>query len=442
MNARRFFWAAFAAVLLTRAPLYAFDWGVTLDNASAALVGEEVDWEQEDKLALWLGSELGKSCSFFLQGSYTFTDDRPYLFDLDTLTLGGKFPEVGGLALFSFTLGRFPMADFTGTVLNHSADGFSLEFVYPASSIGFALGYTGLHLKPVSSIEMSLADAANAADNEVLLAPPRVLGALKVAFPEAFARQDLTFSLVFQQDLRDGDDLLEEGETAYNPSLGGLLNTLYPGVGLTGPITSWLYYDLFGYFGTGRMLSFIDGEYRYKPILSALGGVNLRLYLEQFLSSRLSLGALYASGDADAGSTIEGNTAGQATVFIPISASPSALIFKPALSNLFLVQLDYSLKPLAWTRSSFADNFQAALKVVPFFRSTPGPVSEGGLNPASDALYLGTEVDGTLSLRLFSDFGLGLSVGIFVPNSGDDGSFLESARTTEFIGKLDVSFSF
>ncbi len=440
MIARRLIGAAFAAVLLAQTPLHAFDWGVTIDNATSARVEEEIGWEQEDKLSLWLGSELGKSWSFLLQGSYTFTDERSYLFDLDTFTLGGKFTEISGLALFSLTLGRFPIADFSGLVLNHSVDGFSLGFAYPASSISIALGYTGLHLKPVSSIKMSLADAADAANDEVLLAPPRVLGDLKIAFPEAFARQDLTFSLVFQQDLRDGDGLLEEGDTAYNPSLGGLLNTVYPGVGLTGPITPWLYYDLFGYFGTGRMLSYSEGEYRYAPIVSALGGASLRLYLERLLSSRLSLGVLYASGDEDAGSLTEGNTAGQATAFIPISASPPALIFKPTLSNLFLVQLDCSLKPLVWTRSSFGDNFQAAVKVIPFFRPAPGPVGENGLNPASDALYLGTEVDGTLSLRPLSDFGLSLSVGMFVPNNGAGGAFLESARTTEYIGKLDVSF--
>ena len=38
---------------------------------------------------------------------------------------------------------------------------------------------------------------------------------------------------------------------------GGRLSTQYFGLGLSGPVTSSLYYDAFGYLNTGQTLSYV-----------------------------------------------------------------------------------------------------------------------------------------------------------------------------------------
>jgi len=433
MKLRTVLLSALSFVLLAATPIFSLDWGGVIDNSTELLVSDKTEFDQQDKLSLWMDAALGERWSFSAQGSYTYELDRPYLFDVDSLQFEGRFPNVEkGPTLFTVTLGRFSFSDFTGLVLDHRADGFALGFNYPNSIFTVALGYTGLLLKPTSTIRVSLTDASEDNDDSVVLAPPRAVGALKAVFPELLGRQDLTLSLLFQQDLHSKDDLVAEGQTTPDYNKGGQLNTQYLGFGFSGPLSSSLYYDAFVYGGMGRTLSYIDGAYKYETILAALGGVGVRYYLEQALSSRVGFRFLYASGDEDSDRPYEGNTGGLATAFLPISKPELGLIFQPQLSNLFLAELSYSLKPLAW--------MQVQLKAVPFFRSTPAPIQESGIDPSSDALYLGTEVDGAINIRPFSDLGLGFSAGLFLPNSGTNGALPD--RALEVKGKLDFSFSF
>ncbi|MEW5816394.1 MAG: hypothetical protein AB1798_13480 [Spirochaetota bacterium] len=46
------------------------------------------------------------------------------------------------------------------------------------------------------------------------------------------------------------------------------------------------------------------------------------------------------------------------------------------------------------------------------------------------------------NFRLLSDTGLALSAGLFLPNSGAGGAFLETQRTVAFLGRLELSYSF
>jgi hypothetical protein len=422
--------AAFAAALLLAGlPVGAAEWGGTVDNTTTttySAASQSWSFQQEDKLALWLEAELSPRLSLTLQGSYTYSLDRPYLFDADILKLQGRYP-LKESSVLEFSLGRFLAADFSALLFNDNLDGVQVTWRLARANLSLAAGFLGLELQPVSTVSMSWADI----NNDTIWAPPRLLEMLQVQLPELFGRQSLVVAVVAQQDLRSEDQLLQEGDTVPVAGKGGRLSTEYLGLALRGPLASSLYYDLFGYLGTGRMLSYIDGAYGYEWILSGLAGVGLRYFREQWLSSNAELRLLLATGDEDfADSFIEGNRDGLATVFSTISQPELTLLFSPRLGNLVLAEARYSLKPAA--------AYQTILKTTVFLRPTLGPVSDARVDPASSSSYLGTEIDLTARLRASSDLGLAFTESVFLPGA----AFQSIYREPDFGGRIELSFSY
>ena len=72
--------------------LPAVDFGGTLDNATAFGSADGSYFDQSDKLSLWFNTGTEKKVVFSIMGSYTFSLDRLYLFDVDDLRLYGDFP--------------------------------------------------------------------------------------------------------------------------------------------------------------------------------------------------------------------------------------------------------------------------------------------------------------------------------------------------------------
>jgi hypothetical protein len=428
----RAFSAALAAILvLAGLPVGAVEWGGTLDNTTTPTwsgTSQEVSFQQEDKLALWLEAEFNPRLSLIVQGSYTYSLDRPYLFDVDLLKLQGRFP-LSGSSVLDLSLGRFRVSDFSALLFSDNLDGAQASWSLPRANLSLAVGFLGLELRPVSTVSMSWGDL----NSTSLLAPPRLLEMLQVELPELFGRQSLVVAVVAQQDLRSEDQLLPEGPSVEFSNMGGRLSTEYLGVALRGSLAASLYYDLFGYLGTGRMLSYstIDVAYSYEWIVSGLVGGGLRYFREQWLSSSAELRLLLATGDADfADSFIEGNRDGQATVFSTISQTELTLLFSPRLGNLLMAEASYSLKPAAV--------LQTLLKATFFLRPSLGPISDARVDPASSSRYLGTEIDLVARLRLFSDLGLAFTAGTFLPGS----AFQASYREADFGGRVELSFSY
>ncbi|HUX21512.1 MAG TPA: hypothetical protein VMW69_09750 [Spirochaetia bacterium] len=146
-----------------------------------------------------------------------------------------------------------------------------------------------------------------------------------------------------------------------------------------------------------------------------------------------------ASGDADYSSLLEGNTAGNAMAFQTITNGTVATVFSPTIENVIFGELSYSIKPFSGSKSRIVKDIQTELKVLPFLRPTLGPVGATGVNPSSTDNYLGTEVDGAINYRPFSDLGVSLQAGLFLPNAT---AFISSLATPQFGGKLEFSFSF
>jgi hypothetical protein len=387
---------------------------------------------QKDKFALWLVNQFTSSLKLTVQGSFTYVyenpkPDYPYLPDIDLLNLHGGFPlNTDRTSMFRYTVGRFVLNDFSDLVLSDGLDGLMFDWNTWLANSTLAVGYTGLHFDQASGINISWADF----NNTELLAPPRLVGLVSAEFPSLFMGQDLNTAFIMQQDFRSKDEVLEEGPAAEVVGQGGRLSTQYLGIGLNGSLARSLYYRFFAFLGTGKSLSYIDSEYQYAWILSTLIGTSVQYFNEKMLFSRAELRLLFASGDADFSySVIEGNREGLATVWVPISNKDLALVFSPRLANLVLIEASYSIKPLS--------NLQTQLKGVMFLRPTTGPVSD--LRVDGDSNYLGSEIDAVVKYRFFSDLGLALSLGLFLPGQE---AFAVAERDPEFRGRFEISFAY
>ncbi len=414
-----------------------FDGGLSLLNTTGFTRDGETAFTQRDKASLWMEAGLSKSFKTAFQGSYTFDLERYYLFDVDLLKVEGNFVKYGDTP-FRITVeaGRFLFSDFTGKVLAHNLDGIRLETGLPFMTLLVSAGYSGLNAKPNSSIIMSKKDLSDSGEDTLYFSPHRIVEIVSFRFPELFARQHLTVSAILQQDLRPAGELIAEGDTTYSETGGGRLNTGYFGLGFKGPLVSGLYYKLYGYFGTGKSLSYISGAYSYETISSFMAGTELSYFMPKVLQSRISVKFLATSGEPDGDVYYEDNQAGLATTFVPISRPGVGLVFSPQLGNIAYGEFSYSFKPLSNIKHVFGDNFQIQLKGLPVFRTTAGPISESGLDEASTAKYLGTEVDGFINMRFLSDLGLSVSTGFFFPGAA---AFTDT--TTRMVGKMALSLS-
>jgi hypothetical protein len=431
--------------------LYGFDFGVNIENNSSYSSKEGEGFIQENTAHLWLNLPMGDFwvLNTSLMGSFSNDSDKPTFYgDIETFSSKGTFPHLeNGANLFSLEIGRFFHKEFSGFVFAHRMDGFRMEFGYPSSTLQLAFGYTGLLNKYYTSLVMSKLDALDDLDKDILFAPKRLIGTLSWNIPELFARQNVNFSILVNEDLRHlFEDVIKEGKEVYDPSSGGLVDTQYFGIGLDGPLTSALFYNAFFYLGTGRMLTFVPdsqsntGEaYLYKNILAGMGGVSFRYYLQEFFQSVASMQILYATGDSDSISYIEGNTSGGSSLFLPISGQTLGTAFQPKTSNLLAVELGYSLKPFSSAKGSILESLQAGAKLTPFFKASKGAMSEGEVDPSAGAGYLGTDVAVYGNLRPFSDLGLGVALGFFLPNGS---AFLPGKDDPIVYGQFVFSFSF
>ncbi len=396
----------------------AFDFGVTLENATGFVKDTAPQFTQRNSAALWFSGDFG-NLSLDAQGSYTFTLDRYYLFTVDVLDFGGEFLFEGDIpVVLSFDTGRFVFSDFTGKLLDHRADGARISVALPWLTVTAQAAFTGLIQVPNSTVILSSSDRADVTAPGTLLAAPRLIESLTVELPEIVGRQSITLSALLQQDLRSAGRLA---------SGGGVVHTQYFGLGFDGPIVAPLYYTTFfylntGWTGTGNILAFLTGA-------------ELDAYFVEALASRLRAQFIYASGDSDYTSFYEGNTGGLGTAFLPVSAYTPMLIFTPRLSNIFFGRLLYSFKPFIGSESEAAQNIQIEVSAAPFFRSVPGPISEGGTAAGSTSLYLGTEADLVIRARPLSDLGLGLSFGIFFPGTA------MTDPTIRMLGRFELSIS-
>jgi hypothetical protein len=436
------------ALVVVAGQAAAIDFGFQLGSVTEVDTRQDDEWFNSETLAAWLTHEFSQALSFQGQASYTFTTERPFLVDLDVLYLDGD-TAAGEAMRLGGRIGRFQVREATGYVFDHRLDGGRFSISGRRSELTMATGYTGLLLKPTADLNMSRLDVIDEDDDDVVLAPSRLVGVAEWAFPEIVPSQNLTVSLVFQEDLRGEDDLVDEGTTEQQPGGGGRVDTQYTGVRFDGAIIGELFYSVFGVFQTGQTLSYVEDDdsatgfsYRYKPIFAGAGGAGVRYYNREVLSSRGGLNLLFGTGDDDHQSVVEGNTEDASNLFLPISGDTVGHVFQSGLGNTFSVHGFYSLKPLANAEARTVRELQVGLDGFAFFRLVEGPVPADGVRPAGEGSYLGSEIDASVNYRPFSDLGISLIGGVFFPNGADDGPIAEADQDPAFAMKLEASFSF
>lgn len=441
----------FAMILTISAGAGSVDLGGTLFNltgvgnssGASPVPGTSLGLVQEDVLKGWVQAALSDNLSLNIQvdGTFNTAPVLPFNTSLlyanaDLLNLHGSYQLNGALRQLQFTVGRLMLSDFTTRVLSHEADGMLLDFEFSGISLNVAAGYTGLVTKGGSTIELSKSDLNDYTNTGVNFASPRLVELVQATLL-TLSGQRLVVSAIAQQDLRgtsldlaDGsaESLVSDGSTTDEPAEGGRVNTQYVGVGMSGDIVGNFYYDVFSYLEAGQMLSYQSGSYQNIFFFALLAGGGVRIFLPGALSSVIGARVLYASGDPNASTVVEGQSQGF-SVFTPISRPTLDNVFSPQLSNIIVAEASYSLKPLS--------KLQAGLQADAYFRPTSGAISESGLSPGSASPYLGSEMDLSINYSPISDVGSSLWGGIFVP-----GTAFASGAGVQFKTGLNVMVNF
>jgi len=401
------------------------DWGATADTAASLRVSPMLsapEWELEFVAALWgrmyQRTAEGGSWDLTAQGSYTYSLERPYIFDVDLLRFTGIFPRSSVLEL---TAGRFVFKDATGLILSHPADGLRFGFFFPKVYIQLGAAYTGLLLNPSSEIRVSADDLLEADVGTQFFGPSRALVQSAFNFPAGRRGRETTLQALAQFDLRT--DAAEQ------------IHTQYLGLATSNRLSPTLYLDSHFTLSSGQSKVAAKNTF----LLSFLYGFSFRYFNEDLLSSRAHLKIQYGSGFLPL-VLLPGWEGLSLEDFRPINQPITGLVFSPALANLMYADFLYTLRPLFRHPNQSLANIQPGLGVRTYFRSTFSDISLDKVDPSSDGMYLGTEIEASLVARVFSDLGLSLRMGVFLPGTGGFGVFT-SERKPEFLAKVELSTS-
>ena len=402
------------------------DFGLTLDTSTFLSSGViDSAYSSEYKAALWgellQVTDKGGSLDLTVQGSYRYTAQRPYIVDLDLFRFTGLFSQAFGEGTaVELKAGRLNFSDATKLILDQTLDGVQINFLFSGFQVRLAGAYSGFILNPSSNVRISADDLSEVTDNSVFFGPKRLIAQAFLG-SDGFALQALA-----QFDMR--------GNTAAE-----IINTQYLGIVGVPRLGPGLYldYDLTASYGQSTVGASTTN------LLSALAGFGFRLYGERFAESRAHLKVTYATGFTPLVLLLNNLSLDN---FRSISLPTIGLVFSPRLANLLYADFGYSFHPFAGNPSAVLSNIEPSVGARAFFRDpvpflltgTPADIQVNDLNSSSTALYLGTEIQAGVAARLFSDLGLSITGGVFLPSTGGSAAFT-SSRGIGYVLKIDVS---
>ncbi len=398
-------------------------WGGSIDSSGSVNIADYLD-DPEGEIsvtaALWTQSfmPVGTDSEIEATGqvSYTWSDDRAYLFDVDFLRFTGQYPALfGESSVLRASAGRFFMSDATAFILSDTVDGVETELALSGVRARLSAAYTGLLLNPVSGIIMTDADLTDSGDDDEFFGARRLIGITEVSFPEVFARQTVTVSAIGQWDLRDADT---DEET---------LNSGYFGLVFDGPILPGLFYEVASSGSPWASEVNDETENGFGVLIST----RLRYFRSDWRSSQFGLRGVMASG---AGDTLD--------QFVTISRDDVGIILDVPLRNIAFGEVSYSVVPFQTARTRVFRDLQVGVSSRTFFRvSTDEVLDTTGVDALSDGHLVGNEAALNVGWRVLSDLGLSLTGGVFVPATGSSGVFSDE-RTVEYSVQFQLSASF
>jgi hypothetical protein len=413
-----------ASLALIAGSAFAFDgdFGVTLDSSTLLSSGVvDTTYFSQYRAAAWgelfQSTAKGGSLDLVAQGSYRYTAQRPYIVDLDLFRFTGLFSEaLGEGTAVELKAGRFNFSDTTKLILDQTLDGVQVSLLFSGFQVRLAGAYSGLILNPSSNVRISADDWLEVTDNSVFFGPKRIIA-------QAFLGSDgFGVQALAQFDLRGtGSEIV---------------NTQYLGIAGVPRLSPNFYLDYHLTASYGQ--STVGGSTTY--LISALGGFGLRFYAEDLAASRAHAQVTYATGFTPVVLLLNNFSVQD---FLPISQPTIGLAFSPRLANILSLDAGYSFRPFFKNSSTVLSNIEPLVGARVFFRDpvplllsgTPADILVNGLNPGSTELYLGTEIEAGVLARLFSDLGLSVRGGVFMPNS----AAFTSNRGIGFVLKIDAS---
>jgi len=358
---------------------FALDFGLTLSNDSELSGGGSLSLSQSDSAVLWLSLPIGASSSIYASAVYEFSGDFTYLPSYSDRVrwysiTAGRVEWEGFVGLsesmgLGWSVGRIPLQDYSGRVLNGLLDGAVVRLSAGQAIVSAAVAYTGLTFKDDAMILIDADDESAWSDDEVAFAPRRLLASLGLRLVELVPFHDLGLDGWAQF------DLAAAGGTA--------THTQYAEPFIEGRVARSIRWRLWGAAEFGQDPGFFYGM--------AAGG-RIRLSAPELAGLRVTASCAWAGGDYD------GDGAMRA--------------FKPITTG--------SLSSVAGTMFSDALGASLDASFVPLRGLTIGAGCGANFRPNGDDSYLGFELTGRVEYKPASDVTLGIEGGCFAPNATAD----------------------
>lgn len=371
-----------AGMFFAGSVLTATDYGLELMNKVGVTKLDEAELFTEHKATLWgtfpFNNENTRSLA--VEGSMYASrpadmDEFEYYVDVDLLRFSTTIrnDDSGRILL---DIGRFPVSDSTGIILNQGMDGFSMEMVRDFGNLSFFAGYTGLLNARQEETLMTVDDSADSATDDIYaIGARRVVGKAVLHIPEIFGSSDLLIQTMGQYDARDHID----------SDAAEIMHTVYGTVMLTGPLNPTLFYTVSGTFQSGILDS--DDTYSLHSIL-AVG----RLDYYPVPATQVYTEILYTSGEDSFFSH-----------FQPITSQDAGTLYAGGYSNIIRGTAGVSYNSMDML------NLDGSIAVFLYPQEVDG----------FDGLYTATEINVGATFRATSDLRMRGSGALLFPKDED-----------------------
>ncbi|OHD23883.1 MAG: hypothetical protein A2Y34_06555 [Spirochaetes bacterium GWC1_27_15] len=217
-------------------------------------------------------------------------------------------------------------------------------------------------------------------------------------------------------------------------TFGGKYNSFYINFNANGKIIKNLYYNFDFVYETGLNATYKDSSNKIiieNSLINAfLVKTGVTYFFDHKIDPTLTFNFSFASGDDDVEivndaiinkSDMDNNFKSITSQFTSYAVSPS-----PAFSNLIILELKNSIKPMVYLKNEIFSRFEVDssflvflrpnIKGSVFYSQKPEYLKIGSKYESTDKVFVGCEIDVNLLWRIFSDLSLALKTGIFIPN--------------------------
>ena len=304
--------------------------------------------------------------------------------------------ELAEQSIFSYEIGRIPIADLAGLVALPAADGASIAWKAPSVQLGGLLATTAL-LSPGQAPALTASDLASTDT----FAPARIIGGVGLFLPERWGRLNAAVEYIGQVDIREftgaaTDDYLRGGYLTVSGSH-PLGPRLFGSAALVGS------HGTYGEIGGGSTF-----------LLGGLGFAEIRGYSDGPLRATGTLTMTAASGD-DSDTPLPDTTGDTSARFVPGPYAAPWSLAPAGLSNAASLGASGSIRPSRWL---VIDGSASLL-------ARTGRGSGGVLDATSGSAGLyGVEMTLNSQIKPFGDLELTVEGAIFLPFSSGIGVFV------------------